>query len=330
MNDLYIEQPIVLKTLDNMIKKERVPHALIFNGDKSTSKKEVAKEFIKMMYSKFYNEDINNSLIGHRIDDESHSNIVYVKKDAKTAISIDLVRDLISEANETSLEDGPRFYVFEDGDYLNTNSSNAILKFVEEPVENVYIIFIVENMYNLLDTIISRCVCLNFRPLNKEFLKDRLDLKGYEPAILRVLMEYTQNESLIDKIISDNDYMNIYNFVVDMFSEKIEVNGSFILSLLEHYNLLDIDEHMDFFLSLFVIYLKDIFYYQVYNDEEKLVFRSEKGRIKKLSNLFVKEEISNFIKEALEIKSSVNNKQPINTHLYLDNLLLKMENKLRK
>jgi len=329
MNNLFDEQPIVLKTLMNMISKGHVPHALIFCGDKSTSKKEVAKYFIKAMYAKYYGTEVLCSPVDYRIDDESHTNVNFIKRDTKTLISMDLVRGLIKDSSESSLEEGPRFFIFEDADSLGTNSSNAILKFVEEPVEGVYIIFLIENMSSLLDTIISRCSVLTFRPLNKEFLKDRLDLKGYEEMITRVLIEYTQNEDEIDNIINDEEMMKVYNLVTDLFMEKIEVNESFIIYLYEHYDILKDEKRIDFFLSLVVIYLKDILTFNIYKDEEKLVFKGEKGRIKKLSTCFVDSELMKFIKEALDIKDDVDNKKSINLHLYLDNLFLKIENKVR-
>ena len=95
MFDPSLEQPIVYKTLSNMIKKGRIPHALIFNGDKSTGREEMVRHFIKMVYSNYFNEEITDSGVYKRIDDDSCLNVLYIKRDTKTSISIDSVRDFI-------------------------------------------------------------------------------------------------------------------------------------------------------------------------------------------------------------------------------------------
>ena len=151
---LKSEQPVVYQTLKNMIEKGHIPHAFVFYGDKNTSKKEMATLFIKMVYADSLNLEIDSAPIFKRIDDDSCTNINWIKKDKKTAISIESVQGYIRESNVTALEEGPKFFIFEEGDSLNTSSSNAILKFVEEPVDNVFIIFLVENLSSLLDTIL--------------------------------------------------------------------------------------------------------------------------------------------------------------------------------
>ncbi len=328
MFDPSLEQPIVYKTLSNMIKKGRIPHALIFNGDKSTKREEMVRHFIKMVYADYFNEEVSDSGVYKRIDDDSCLNVLYIKRDTKTSISIDSVRDFIKDANISSLEEGPRFYVFLEADYLNQSSSNAILKFVEEPTLNTYIIFVVENLNNLLDTIISRCVTLNFRPIQKDALKNRLLKKGYDSNILDILIEYTQSEEKIESIINDQSMMDILNLVTDMFREKFEFDGSIILYLNEHYSLLNDSDKQDFFLSLTCLYLMDVLNY-ISNKENKFIFNEETSRIKRISLMYPKDDLVSYIKELIEIKTNINNKKSINLHLYLDNLFLKMEMKIR-
>ena len=139
MNYLEEEQPLVYRQLSNMIKKGHVPHALIFYGDSSSSKKEMAKYFIKLIYAKWLNVSLEESYMSKKIDEETSLNVFWIKKDNKTVTSVDVVREYIYESNQTSLEEGPRFFIFEDADSLNINASNALLKFVEEPIDDVSI-----------------------------------------------------------------------------------------------------------------------------------------------------------------------------------------------
>lgn len=60
-----------------------------------------------------------------------------------------------------------RVFILHDADYLNEESSNAMLKTLEEPPPFATII-LVANRDNLLSTIISRCQVLRLRPLPRQ------------------------------------------------------------------------------------------------------------------------------------------------------------------
>ena len=45
---------------------------------------------------------------------------------------------------------------------MNISAGNSILKFLEEPEENIVAILITKNLYKVLETIVSRCQILNF------------------------------------------------------------------------------------------------------------------------------------------------------------------------
>ena len=78
------------------------------------------------------------------------------------------ITDVIKEFSMSGLENGARIYIISEADKMNVASSNALLKFLEEPVPNRYAILLTKNHKKLLDTIISRCQLLHFKPLSKE------------------------------------------------------------------------------------------------------------------------------------------------------------------
>ena len=49
-NNLELEQPQIYKTIGNMIERAQLPHALIFCGDKSVSKLDMAISLTKRLY----------------------------------------------------------------------------------------------------------------------------------------------------------------------------------------------------------------------------------------------------------------------------------------
>ena len=340
MERLEAEQPLVYQAIKNMVDRGQVPHALIFHGDKSTSKYEMAKFFVKYLYANFYETSIEESPVTRRIDDESFTNVKVIEP-SKSIIKKDQIASVLEDASKSSLEDGPKVFIFKNSDGLNAQSGNSLLKFIEEPEEGIYIIFLIDNINNILPTIKSRCVLMSFKPLNKRFIKERLDESGLDPNISSVFLEYTQNEDEVKSLIDDEQFFRIYSMVSELFNEPFEKKGSMILYLLENYNYLQYElnefdkkakntdkqkkmsaELADMFLSFIIFYLNDILRYLEFSKED-FVWTSEKDRIKELSNYFSKDSLTEVIKEALEIKGRI--KLYINLHLNLDILLMDIE-----
>ena len=317
MNKLEAEQPLVYQTINNMIDRRQLPHALIFYGDKSTSKKEMAMYLTKYLYAKLFNEDIETSHHSRRIDDNSFTNLIIVEP-TKGTIKKDQILSIIDEASKSSLEDGPKVFIFNDADTLNQSSANSLLKFIEEPLDDIYIIFLVNNLNMMLSTIKSRCALLSFRPLNKEFLREKLDLEGIDPNTMSVITEYTQDFDEVLRIVNDESYMDAFDLVGELFNEPVEKGGSMILYLNESIDKLN-DSNTEFFISLFVYYLNDMLKVSLLNNEE-IVWKGERARIKTLSNLIDKDALVTIIKDALEIKNRL--KYHINFKLNMDKLLL--------
>ena len=56
-----------------------------------------------------------------------------------------------------AIETKYKIYIIHEAEKMNSSAANSILKFLEEPEPGIIAILITDNMYQLLDTIISRC-----------------------------------------------------------------------------------------------------------------------------------------------------------------------------
>ncbi len=83
----------------------------------------------------------------------------------KKVISIEETREIINFFNKSSINNKPKIFFLEGAESLNKNSSNSILKILEElPDNNYFFLSYLENKF-LLDTIKSRC--FNYRTFFK-------------------------------------------------------------------------------------------------------------------------------------------------------------------
>ena len=326
-NLLEAEQPLVYKTIVNMCERGQTPHALIFYGDKSTSKMKMAKFLTKYLYSKALNIAIDDPIMSKRIDDNSHTNVIVVDPEG-SLIRKSQIESIIMEASKSSLEDGPKVFIFNNADKLNQSSANSLLKFIEEPLDDVYIIFLVDNLETMLKTIKSRCALLMFKPLNKKVVKEKLQDQFVEnETLLNVLSEYTQNIDDIISIKDNKEMVRIVDLVSELFSEEFEGKGSMVLYLKDSSVELDKIDKQSFFLSVYTYYLFDIMNYLILGTSD-FIFSDQENRIKELSTMTSVDKLTFLIKEALEIEKRL--KSNINIRANLDLLLLDTELNIKR
>lgn len=82
------------------------------------------------------------------------------------------------------------FYLV-DMDSVGERQQNALLKFIEEPLPNSFIILLASSRNILLETIVNRCVAYEFRPYTREELMQFIseeDRKGMEPGELEDIL----------------------------------------------------------------------------------------------------------------------------------------------
>ncbi|MGQ4272858.1 DNA polymerase III subunit delta' [Terrihabitans sp. B22-R8] len=100
------------------------------------------------------------------------------RKSLATEIRVEDSRRLVSFFTNTAGEGGWRIAIVDSADDLNTNSSNALLKVLEEPPPRSLFIVISSRPKQLLPTIRSRCRTLLMSPLASEqvaLVLDRLE-----------------------------------------------------------------------------------------------------------------------------------------------------------
>jgi DNA polymerase-3 subunit delta' len=78
------------------------------------------------------------------------------------------MRLLKERAQFKPLNGGRRVFLIDQADRAGEQAANSLLKTLEEPPDHLILIMTAENVYDLLPTIRSRSVVLNFSPLSNE------------------------------------------------------------------------------------------------------------------------------------------------------------------
>ncbi len=81
-----------------------------------------------------------------------------------------------------------RVFLIDQADRAGEQAANSLLKTLEEPPDHLILILTAENVYDLLPTIRSRSVVLNFSPLSNEDMKEFAAARGLDNAEHRIAL----------------------------------------------------------------------------------------------------------------------------------------------
>ena len=208
--------------IENIILNNKVSHALLFEVDNCNDFLPSLKKIVKLILCSKKNKCFNNlncdeCNICKLIDDDNYPDFKIISTDSNWIKKQQLV-DLKEDFSNKSLLNNKKIYVIFEADKLNASSSNSLLKFLEEPEDDIIAILLTTNRYLLLDTIISRCQVYNFKKSDFSVNNDYID----------------KIEDFLDSVISNKNLFINYKYLFEeVFIDK--QNSIVLLSEIEKY-----------------------------------------------------------------------------------------------
>ena len=180
----------LFQNLASLYKKQKLPNKVIFSGSDGIGKATFIYHLINFILSDKENDPYNINTKEILDNNKSYSDLInninfnfkHLKvDDHKKIISIEETREILNFFSKSSINNKPKIFFLEGAEYLNKNSSNSILKILEElPENNYFFISYTENKF-LLETIKSRCFVCRLFINSKEsyFIKEKI-MKQFE------------------------------------------------------------------------------------------------------------------------------------------------------
>lgn len=97
-------------------------------------------------------------------------------------ISVHEAKEISAKLSLKAFEGGYKVMIIWMAEKMNTESSNKLLKLLEEPPAQTIFLLVVEDENAVLETIKSRCQILRFPPLGENAIKEALLKQGVSPA----------------------------------------------------------------------------------------------------------------------------------------------------
>lgn len=214
MADISIIKKNYIHYVDRIINNNRVSHAYLVEVDNYDDDLSYIYHFIKMILCNLSYSDVekSNNPIIHQIDHHNYPDITVISSDTNV-INKSLLIDLQKEFSNKSLINGKRIYIIKESEKLNGFSANTILKFLEEPEDDIIAFLLTDNRYHVIDTILSRCQVLS--------LKEENSILNYCDSFL----------DFFHFIINPNDFFIHYNSSFkDSFVDKSVIKEHLLLT----------------------------------------------------------------------------------------------------
>lgn len=172
--DLIRGQNRTIEVLKSYIKHKKLAGGYLFAGPGGVGKIQAAWEIAKTVNCLKNESDACGQCPSClKIENNRHPDIHLIESKTQE-IKIESIRSLQKEINLRPYEARVKVFIINDAHKMNAESSNAILKILEEPPKDSLIILITDKPSLLFGTIISRCKILKFFPLPRLELKEIL------------------------------------------------------------------------------------------------------------------------------------------------------------
>ncbi len=317
-----IGQEQLKEHLQNAISTNKVSHAYIINGERSSGKEFIARIFAMALQCEAGGvEPCNECHSCRQALSNNQPDIIYVSHEKPNTIGVEDIRKQINGDIDIKPYSSPRkIYILNEGEKMTVQAQNALLKTLEEPPAYAVILILTTNVDELLPTILSRCVVLNMKPVTdvqvKKYLMEVLGVPDYKANICvafargnigkaKLLASSEEFEKVKDeaitlvKCINDMEINEIVKAIKKISEYKFDVND---------------------YLDILSVWYRDVLLFKATKDVNSLIFKEEIQQIMKMSDRSTYEGIETIVNALQQAKRRLD--ANVNFDLTMELLLL--------
>jgi len=243
---LFAKQTQGIELLQRSLARGRLGHAYLFAGDQLEELELLARTLAKTLNCQLpvktdgvATDCCDTCPSCRKIDHDTHADIHWARPESKSrTITVEQTRGLMREIQLKPTEAGYKIAIIAAADRLNVQAANAFLKTLEEPPAKSVLILLSTEPQRLLETILSRCLRLNFfsdgtgppDPARMEWLArfDALAANGQKSLLSRyrlldaLLQELGQTKTRVEEALTARSPLQQYDEVEKDLREKWE------------------------------------------------------------------------------------------------------------
>lgn len=310
-------------------------HAYMLTGEAGMGRKTLAKAFAMTLLCE-KNEHLEKGKTAEKASDvsdpcgcchsciqflsDNHPDVIYVTHE-KESISVDDVREQITGTVQIKpYSSDYKVYIVDEAEKMTVQAQNALLKTLEEPPAYVIIFLLATRTDAFLQTILSRCITVQLKPL-------------YDDVIRRYLMEELHVEKREADLYTAFARGNLGKAIAISSSEEFAKMKDSAMDLLKNIHSMDIAQMMDVIkrwkddklnisdcLDFMQLWYRDVLMFKATQDTEGFIFKEEYRYIREIASKSSFHGIEEIL-EALD-KARVRLNANVNFELAMELMLL--------
>ena len=326
-------QEHIIRHFENAIQTGKISHAYIISGEEGTGKLKLARSFAKALQceencpdmgslgnvfdasQKEPNKKITGKACGHckscrQTDSLSQPDIKYITHE-KAGIGVDEIRDQINnDIDIKPYSSRYKIYIIPESEKMTVQAQNALLKTIEEPPAYVIIILLTTNADIFLQTILSRCVILNIRPVKEESIKNQLmteyGINEYSARMAAVFSGGNPGKAL--RQATSEEFKELKDRLIDIL-QSLETSGMDVISSSVK-QIAELKKQAEDYFYLLRLWFRDTLIYKATGRKEQLIFQDNykaiESQAKNCSYLDINMILQSIDQAQNQIKANVN------------------------
>lgn len=320
-----IGQEQLKEHLQNAIAMNKVSHAYIINGERSSGKEFVAKVFAAALQcEKGGTEPCGECHSCIQAKSGNQPDIIFVSHDKPNSIGVEDIRAQINNDIGIKPYSSPRkVYIMNEGEKMTVQAQNALLKTLEEPPEYAVILILTANVESLLPTILSRCVVLNMKPVPdhkvKKYLMEELEIPDYKANICVAFAR--GNIGKAKMLASSEEFEKVKEEAVTLVKYINDMDISEVVKAIKKISEYQFD--VTDYLDILSVWYRDALLFKATKDANSLIFKNELQYIRKVADRSTYEGIETIVKALQQAKRRL--EANVNFDLTMELLLLTIQ-----
>ncbi len=218
-----------LNHIYNGINFSNLPHGIIISGPSGIGKKILANKISKDLLINKNNKSDDIDLLNHpdffTLDKDKIllHHITYREDKWDDEKGQRNVNDFLSVTPSIAVN---KVVLILNAQTMNNSSQNALLKSLEEPAPNSYIIIITDRPKSLLETIYSRCQIINIPNVSQKIINEWLIENGISDINSNDFPSFSTPLSILNDIQNDDhhNFKDFINIISEYLYNKLDLN----------------------------------------------------------------------------------------------------------